>query len=519
MSRIRKGSARCRNGKFFVRVTLRGNERPSFELPRATDQRTADERAALVHAYAGRLRKAGAFDFAPALLRKAASCDESRLAEVEALIGQLEGGAKPKRKATRDVGETFRDVATKWTSGELARKHPDHVRKKTSAKDDVGRLNKHIFPHVGDVAIARFTLEHAEQAMGALPSSLAPATRRQVAQCMSTVLGFAVYPLKLIEVSPFPARWLPRVKKKRISDVLYPDEDRTLLACLEVPLCFRLLYGFIAREGLRPGEAAALTWRDVDLKRGTVRLDRNKTREPRSWTMSPGTSDALKAWSALGEGDGEQVFCDEQGAAIVWWERFSDGGQRANLRISITHEERGKTMRIRCARAYRHHLSVAGVDRPELFQDDDVRMPTRIHDLRGCFVTVALANGRSEAWVGDRTGHTTSEMINRYRRRARRHREAEMGNLAPLVHAIPELADAYRRLIGTGSSGAGSGYGEKSLLDQRVPVRGFEPRSEDSKSSVLPLDDTGACPALRRRGSAEEPRPAIPQKEDRAARR
>ena len=74
MSRIRKGSARCRNGKFFVRVTLRGNERPSFELPRALDQHTADERAALVHAFAGRLRKVGAFDLAPALLRKAAPC-------------------------------------------------------------------------------------------------------------------------------------------------------------------------------------------------------------------------------------------------------------------------------------------------------------------------------------------------------------------------------------------------------------------------------------------------------------
>lgn len=102
MSRTRKGSARCRNGKYFVRVTLRGNDRPSFELPRATNQRTADERAALVHLYAGWLRKVGALDLAPALLRKAASCDESRLPEVDESIGQLEGVATL-RKATRGV--------------------------------------------------------------------------------------------------------------------------------------------------------------------------------------------------------------------------------------------------------------------------------------------------------------------------------------------------------------------------------------------------------------------------------
>ena len=64
----------------------------------------------------------------------------------------------------------------------------------------------------------------------------------------------------------------------------------------------------------------------------------------------------------------------------------------------------------------------------------------RAHDLRGTFVTLALADSRSETWVADRTGHRTSQMINRYRRAARSAMELGLGPLAPLDYAIRELS-------------------------------------------------------------------------------
>ena len=66
------------------------------------------------------------------------------------------------------------------------------------------------------------------------------------------------------------------------------------------------------------------------------------------------------------------------------------------------------------------------------------------HDLRGTFVTTALANGRSEGWIADRTGHRSSQMITDYKRNARTFKELEQqeGDLAPLDEAIPELAIA-----------------------------------------------------------------------------
>jgi integrase len=69
--------------------------------------------------------------------------------------------------------------------------------------------------------------------------------------------------------------------------------------------------------------------------------------------------------------------------------------------------------------AAEEHLKVAGVERPSLFEKSATRLPLRAHDLRATFVTLSLASGKTEAWVSDRTGHKSSTMINRYRRRAR----------------------------------------------------------------------------------------------------
>jgi len=49
-----------------------------------------------------------------------------------------------------------------------------------------------------------------------------------------------------------------------------------------------------------------------------------------------------------------------------------------------------------------------------------------VHDLRATFITVNLANGRTETWVADRTGHRSSVMIDRYRRAARTWAELEI---------------------------------------------------------------------------------------------
>ena len=71
------------------------------------------------------------------------------------------------------------------------------------------------------------------------------------------------------------------------------------------------------------------------------------------------------------------------------------------------------------------------------FEGSATRQRFRAHDLRATFVTVALATGKTETWVSDRTGHDGHSMIERYRRKAR---TWNLGELAPFYAAIQELA-------------------------------------------------------------------------------
>ncbi len=49
----------------------------------------------------------------------------------------------------------------------------------------------------------------------------------------------------------------------------------------------RLLFGCLSREGMRVSEALSLRWRDVDLERGSVSLDKNKTDDVRRGCLTP----------------------------------------------------------------------------------------------------------------------------------------------------------------------------------------------------------------------------------------
>lgn len=98
------------------------------------------------------------------------------------------------------------------------------------------------------------------------------------------------------------------------------------------------------------------------------------------------------------------------------------------------------------------------VDNPEVprlarLYDVTPRRRLRAHDLRATFVTLALAAGASEQWVSDRTGHTSSEMLQRYRRAARTAAELEMGEgLGPMHRLIPEIDSSGGKPVDLSSS-------------------------------------------------------------------
>jgi hypothetical protein len=210
------------------------------------------------------------------------------IAERKRLVADSVAAQSTIPPASSSNGLTFGKFAERWTNGELHKQYPDHVALKTTVDDDRQRLRDHINPIIGDIPLVELVgapgLERADEVMSKLPS-LSSQTRRHVAQTIHRIFGMAVYPARLIPANPLPRGWLPRVKNNRARAYLYPDEDAKLLACTEVPLVRRLLYGFLAREGCRPSEALRLQRPDLDLERAAVTLDRNKTDDPRGAKM------------------------------------------------------------------------------------------------------------------------------------------------------------------------------------------------------------------------------------------
>ena len=393
-----------------VRIDDKGT-RKGFALV-LRDESSARLRCEAMADIALRLRRADEGDQVVKILEMAACARpgprwEAVLSAVDTLCAG-DGATTPLSAGAR---VTVEDFGKDWRTGALNKKHPDHVRLKDATRDEqIARL--YVDPVMGPKTVASITLDDAEEVMSKLPAGKAAATRRHVAQYIRRLLGLAVYPGRLRSANPIPKGWLPRVKDTKAKECLYPSEDATLLACASVPLLRRLAYGFLDREGMRTDELACLLWRDVDLERGRVDLDENKTDDPRSWDLDPGVARVLTRWKASyceGATGGDHVF------AIG-----------------------GVPLSVECLAAQlRADLRRAGVTREKLFERSASRQPIRAHDLRSTFVTIALANGKSETWVADRTGHKSSTMINRYRRKAR---SWNMGTLTPLDEAIPELA-------------------------------------------------------------------------------
>jgi len=383
---------------FRVLIRFGTKQRRRFRL--VTPSRAQAETRATELAQLGAALGAGKIDpeLSAALLTLAG---QGETVGVSLTVGGLVAGLRVRKKA---APFTMRALGQAWTSGELADRYPDHVKRKRSADKDAERLAV-LGKTIGDVPVRAFALEHAEAAMRALPAGLSSATRRQYGQLLAKLCHLAVYPLRLLAVSPLPRGFLPKVRRTKATAWLYPSEDAQLLACVDVALERRMLYGFLAREGLRCGEALSLQWSDLDLVRGVIHLDTNKTDDPRAWALSPGVAAAL--------------------------ERFGEH-LSTSLVFPVLNEGR-------LAEAFRADLARARIKRPELFERSHTRQPIRVHDLRATFVTLSLANGHSEIWVSDRTGHRSSIMINQYRRAARTAAELNLGELAPLDSAIPEL--------------------------------------------------------------------------------
>lgn len=144
------GNVRWVGGVAVARISVTSDRREDFRMPNCTTEADARERSKLLASIAKRMRLATADDETKSkALELVAAASARTLHNAIAVVEDLIGGKLV--PINRSASPTFKEVAERWTNGELAKQYPDQIRAKRSVSDDVSRFTNYIYPVIGHV--------------------------------------------------------------------------------------------------------------------------------------------------------------------------------------------------------------------------------------------------------------------------------------------------------------------------------------------------------------------------------
>ncbi len=151
-----------------------------------------------------------------------------------------------------------------------------------TASDYAGLVERHIAPGIGEQRLSQLTPAGIQRLYnGLLDKGLSARTVRYVHSVLHSALDQAVA-WGLLSRNPAKLVDLPRMQRREIR-VLSTDELGEFLKAASSDR-YSVLWHLLATTGIRPGEALALQWRDVDGER--IRIQRNLVRHgDNRWTL------------------------------------------------------------------------------------------------------------------------------------------------------------------------------------------------------------------------------------------
>ncbi len=348
MGRRATGTTYESRGVWYASITVAQRKRESFAMPTCKTEEQAEARKDIVNDVVQRLRAAGHAALVPRFAEQAAQRPAGKELDrlMSAVNGLCSGSLVPKEDQAVDP-MLYREIGEMWTSGEMERRYRGQVTTPADAKHIAGLLEKHVYPHIGEIPAPLIGPEHGQLVLNKYPEGNDPDSRRQVAKFTNRVMSLAASVLKIIPHNPFPAGWIPPEGPKKSRSCLYPPEDAKLMACNEVPLGLRLLWGYLHREGHRKNEVFSLKWLHFDLELGTINLEWNKTMQPRFWVLAPGVAAMLRAWKRYRqEVLGEQLRADDlrvrlERRSSARHAHFGDGGDVPRQSADSGHHSSG----------------------------------------------------------------------------------------------------------------------------------------------------------------------------------
>ena len=223
-----------------------------------------------------------------------------------------------------------------------------------------GNLDRYLLPNLGNISIEKLTPRHVLDMESKLLRSggtdgrpLSPRTVVQVHRVLSKALNDAVK-LGIVGRNVVAAVEPPRATKYEAKTLGW-DEVHAFLVLINNPL-HQTLFLLDIQTGLRRSELLGLQWRDLDLSRGTLSLQRALIKLPsggmeltvpknglgRLVELPQGSIDSLKAHrerSHEASGNGNFVFCHSNGSPLdpdlvsKWFRRIAKKAGMEGLRL------------------------------------------------------------------------------------------------------------------------------------------------------------------------------------------
>src|SRR5664280_563037 len=130
---------------FLSRIRFGKGLRDRFII-KILDRNAAERRDRELRELARLLTKSGHAEQVPLILGKAAEADDAKLKDIKRWTDRFCRGEAEVDRAPSNT--TFKKMADKWTTGELHKKWPDHIRDIEHATNTV-LLDKYVLPILG----------------------------------------------------------------------------------------------------------------------------------------------------------------------------------------------------------------------------------------------------------------------------------------------------------------------------------------------------------------------------------
>jgi integrase len=185
---------------------------------------------------------------------------------------------------------------------------------------------------------------------------------------------------------------LPRQARKEMKALSVEEVDRFMTAAAADR--WHVLFAFALATGMRPGEYLGLQWKDVDLRAGTVKVQRSLVREGKGWYFSEPKTARSRRTIPLPRTTVAMLADHKRQQAE---ERLAAGAGYANHDL-VFATALGSPLGEQnlASRHFKPLLRAAGLP-------SDIRL----YDLRHTCATMLMEAGENPKVVSERLGHAT----------------------------------------------------------------------------------------------------------------